>query len=300
MKDFYSFPRPMKKFMTTGNSADQVSVPVRCRLEDNLLKISAASHDDTEKKGNDVFVWDTKGQKFYSPHKDHYAVLQHSPECPVGNITDYDKDIIPPEDMSRGIDVAVSILLQSKDCRILFTRRPDHMRTFPKAWVPPGGHIEINETLIDAGLRELKEETGLELRAGSAIRILCLWESVYPFILGLGLPNRHHVVVYLLAKCDKTSQELTKHIKLDPEEVQACAWLTPESVKFLLEACEPPVQPYQEMFTLTPQGQLHKEQLTVSSMFHPALWGRSDIYSGSQLALTKWYESLCVGRNAKL
>lgn len=37
------------------------------------------------------------------------------------------------------------------------------MRTFPGVWVPPGGHIEPDETLLEGGLRELSEETGLKL-----------------------------------------------------------------------------------------------------------------------------------------
>ena len=48
------------------------------------------------------------------------------------------------------------------------------MRTFPGVWVPPGGHIELNETLLEAGLRELREETGLKLD-DPAHHLLGLW-----------------------------------------------------------------------------------------------------------------------------
>ena len=34
--------------------------------------------------------------------------------------------------------VAVTVLLQSSDGQVLVTRRPEHMRTFPNVWVPPG------------------------------------------------------------------------------------------------------------------------------------------------------------------
>ncbi len=37
------------------------------------------------------------------------------------------------------------------------------MKHFPGAWVLPGGHVELKEELESAGLRELFEETGLEI-----------------------------------------------------------------------------------------------------------------------------------------
>ena len=46
--------------------------------------------------------------------------------------------------------------METSDKNILLTRRARHMRTFPGVWVPPGGHIEQGETLLQAGLRELQ------------------------------------------------------------------------------------------------------------------------------------------------
>ena len=43
------------------------------------------------------------------------------------------------------------------------TRRADHMRSFAKAWVFPGGHVDPQESLQTAAVRELWEETGIEL-----------------------------------------------------------------------------------------------------------------------------------------
>ena len=103
------------------------------------------------------------------------------------------------------------VILETRDSQVLLTRRASHMRTFPGVWVPPGGHIELGETLLEAGLRELQvrllghysegsvlssqEETGLDV--GGLVEtseVLCLWESVFPYILSMGQPRRHHIV----------------------------------------------------------------------------------------------------------
>ena len=47
--------------------------------------------------------------------------------------------------------------------RLLVTRRPQHMRKFPWAWVMPGGHIEQGETLEQSVIREIEEETGIKI-----------------------------------------------------------------------------------------------------------------------------------------
>ncbi len=37
------------------------------------------------------------------------------------------------------------------------------MKIFPNAWVLPGGHVDPGESLEEAVIRELKEETGVDI-----------------------------------------------------------------------------------------------------------------------------------------
>ncbi len=67
--------------------------------------------------------------------------------CPVSNLTDEDKISIPEEIRCRGVDVGSVAIVESCDGRVLLIRRPLTQRTFPGVWVPPGGHVEANETV---------------------------------------------------------------------------------------------------------------------------------------------------------
>ena len=46
-----------------------------------------------------------------------------------------------------------------KDGKVLFQRRTDNNK-----WGLPGGLLELNETYLDAAIREVKEETGLDVK----------------------------------------------------------------------------------------------------------------------------------------
>lgn len=141
----------------------------------------------------------------------HAVLLKHASECPVHKMTD--KALLTQECKDKGVGMGVAILLTSLDQCVLVTRRAPHMRTFPGVWVPPGGHVEPGETLLTAGLRELKEETGLELRDTSH-HLLGLWESVYPHKLEFGDPQRQHIVIYLVLNSSLSSKELTEQIRV--------------------------------------------------------------------------------------
>ena len=155
------------------------------------------------------------------------ALLTHPPFCPAFCLTPCQSKALPEETVNRGVDVGVVVLLETADTRLLLTRRAAHMRTFPGTWVPPGGHVESGEGLLDAGLRELGEETGLVLPSTTIAksRVLALWESVYPYSLSRGPPKRHHIVTYYYVRSFEHSSALQARMQLDATEVEAAMWL---------------------------------------------------------------------------
>ncbi|XP_068718770.1 nucleoside diphosphate-linked moiety X motif 17-like [Montipora capricornis] len=152
--------------------------------------------------------------------------LEHPSGCSFRLLTPTDLSSIPDCYRGQGVRVAVAGLLQSSDGQVLLTRRARHMRTFPCVWVPPGGHVEQGETLNQAFLRELSEETGLSFSEENLrISTLGLWESLFPPALSMGLPSRHHIVVYFLAEAKEDHDTLQSRMKLNQDEVDAATWL---------------------------------------------------------------------------
>ncbi|XP_039972544.1 nucleoside diphosphate-linked moiety X motif 17 [Xiphias gladius] len=159
--------------------------------------------------------------------------------CPIKNLSVTQAAAIPLDVQQRGVDVGVAILLQTANQRVLLTRRAKELRIFPNVWVPPGGHLEPDETLLDAGLRELKEETGLKLEPEEVCpEILGLWESVYPPMLSRGLPQRHHIVVYMLLHSSLSHLQLQSSLSPSPAEVSACLWADSRLVGAIVSAVD--------------------------------------------------------------
>lgn len=159
--------------------------------------------------------------------------------CPIKHLSVTEAAAIPLDVQQRGVDVGVAIILQSANQRVLLTRRAKELRIFPNVWVPPGGHVEPDETLLDAGLRELKEETGLKLEPDEVSpKILGLWESVYPPMLSRGLPQRHHIVVYMLLHSSLTHLQLQDSLRPSSAEVSACLWADRRLVRAIVSAVD--------------------------------------------------------------
>ncbi len=65
-----------------------------------------------------------------------------------------------PDSAKHSVSVAAAVV--DADGRILVIRRRDNGH-----WEPPGGVLELDETIEDGLRREVLEETGLSDRAGS-------------------------------------------------------------------------------------------------------------------------------------
>ncbi|XP_012375875.1 nucleoside diphosphate-linked moiety X motif 17 isoform X2 [Dasypus novemcinctus] len=155
--------------------------------------------------------------------------LQRPPFCPFAALDQRPSGPGTQVPSKRGVDLGVAVILQSSDQTVLLTRRTRTLNVSPNLWVPPGGHVELDEELLDGGLRELWEESGLQLPQGQFSWVpLGLWESAYPPRLSWGFPKYHHIVLYLLVVSQESQQQLQARIQPNPNEVSALVWLEPE------------------------------------------------------------------------
>ncbi len=82
----------------------------------------------------------------------------------------------------------ISVVVLNRDGEILLVR---HKKGNQRYWVLPGGRLEYGETFEECALREVKEETGLEVEME---RFLYLSEAIAPD------RSRHIVNIFIKAK----------------------------------------------------------------------------------------------------
>lgn len=83
----------------------------------------------------------------------------------------------PKVDLIEYIDInlytrsCVGCLVLSKDNKIVLQQRDDDCQTFPSRLATFGGGIELNETPMQALIRELKEELGADVKVRDVISL---------------------------------------------------------------------------------------------------------------------------------
>ena len=106
--------------------------------------------------------------------------------------------------------VSVAGVITDDDGRALLIRRRDTLH-----WEPPGGVLELNES-IEAGLRrEVQEETGL---------------TIEPVALTGVYKNMVRGIIALVFRCKVVSGHLAVN-----DEVSGFQWATPEEVKSMAD-----------------------------------------------------------------
>ncbi|XP_047583569.1 nucleoside diphosphate-linked moiety X motif 17 isoform X3 [Lutra lutra] len=213
---------------------------------------------------------------------------------------------------NRGVDLGVAVILQSSDQTVLLTRRTSTLSLSPNLWVPPGGHVELDEELLDGGLRELWEESGLQLPQDQVSwGPLGLWESAYPPRLSWGLPKYHHIILYLLVVSQESQQQLQARIQPNPNEVSAFMWLGPDvaaAVATMEDGTEtsrhlpqelPPSIPQEpslcSIVELKEDGGARPLALPVSTLLRTTpttAEGKERVSSGTKFALRLWLQHL--------
>ncbi|XP_026227364.1 nucleoside diphosphate-linked moiety X motif 17 [Anabas testudineus] len=230
--------------------------------------------------------------------------LKRHASCPIKHLSVTEAAGIPLDIQLRGVDVGVAILLQTANQRVLLTCRSKELRIFPNVWVPPGGHLELDETLLDAGLRELKEETGLKLEPERVSpKILGLWESVYPPMLSRGLPRRHHIVIYMLLHSSLSHLQLQSSLSPSPAEVSACLWADSRLARAIVSAVDGEDTEVQlgdlpssiSVSQVSAEGALSDSTLPVAVFINRAPVSGPDVErvsTGTKFALELWLKSL--------
>jgi ADP-ribose pyrophosphatase YjhB (NUDIX family) len=77
-------------------------------------------------------------------------------------------------DLSKHWDVGVTGAVV-RDGRVLFVRR--NYEPNKGTWTLPGGYVEHTETLDEAVIRELREETGLEVVVNGVVAVRTRWND---------------------------------------------------------------------------------------------------------------------------
>ena len=163
--------------------------------------------------------------------------LSHAVACTRTRSLDCPALWSAPPPQPREVRIGAVVIPVDEHGRVLLTRRAAHMRSFPRAWVFPGGGVDAGESVADAAVRELREETGLHARDGSAgLRLVGLWESCFPtgrMLTASGGTEEgafaikgQYLVVYYAARVSGTGE-----LCLQKEETDAAVWLTPKDAR---------------------------------------------------------------------
>lgn len=127
---------------------------------------------------------------------------------------DHWQDPDAPKPTSR--KPSASVLVRDEAGRVLLLRRPDN-----DLWTIPTGGLKKNETIIECGIRECREETGVDIEITGLVGVFTTPDHVIEYIKGGKVDEvRQPVNVCLHAR--PVGGELTT-----TDEASAVRWVAP-------------------------------------------------------------------------
>lgn len=106
----------------------------------------------------------------------------------------------------ENVRVGASVIVRREGKVLIGIRKSAHGNG---TWGFPGGHVEFKEGLLEAALRETREETDLELVNA---RVMTFTEDIFP--------EKHYVTFFIVA--DSTDNR--KPQILEPEKLERWEW----------------------------------------------------------------------------
>ncbi len=112
-----------------------------------------------------------------------------------GNIRKF-TDRRQPDANLKVAAVAVTIFEHEGDAAIIVTRRSSRLREHTGQWAMPGGRVDSGENVIEAALRELREEVNLALNTGHVLGTLDDYVTrsgyvITPVVVWADIDDRH-------------------------------------------------------------------------------------------------------------
>lgn len=103
------------------------------------------------------------------------------------------------ENDNKKIIVAIKAIIYNEGGKILTIRRSKTAGRRALTWDLPGGNLEFGEKIEDSILREVKEETGLEVRELLILGVSEAFDSDYTFRVTIGYTAKAKTTEVLLS-----------------------------------------------------------------------------------------------------